>query len=132
MAMSQEEAVYAVISGPEDLDKWRGKLKGKIVLAAAPHASEMVAEPYLHRLTDAELAQAAGSRTQRPEQSQRFCRLGSRAAQWFRLRAARAGEAGAGGPGGGRGAGGRGGAAGRGGAGGGRGFAAELNKFPAR
>ena len=50
------EAVYAVISGPEDLDKWRGKLKGKIVLAAAPHASEMVAEPYLHRLTDAELA----------------------------------------------------------------------------
>ncbi len=50
------EAVYAVISGPEDLDKWRGKLKGKIVLAAAPHPSEMVAEPYLHRLTDAELA----------------------------------------------------------------------------
>ena len=53
------EAVYAVISGPEDLDKWKGKLKGKIVLAAAPHPSEMVSEPYLHRLTDAELAQAA-------------------------------------------------------------------------
>ena len=53
------EAVYAVIAGPEDLDKWKGKLKGKIVLASAPHPSEMVAEPYLHRLTDAELAQAA-------------------------------------------------------------------------
>ncbi|HEX3875504.1 MAG TPA: peptidase M28, partial [Bryobacteraceae bacterium] len=52
------EAVYAVITGPEDLDQWKGKLKGKIVLAAVPHASEMVSEPYLHRLTDAELALA--------------------------------------------------------------------------
>ncbi len=53
------EAVFAVISGPEDLDKWKGKLKGKIVLGTQPHPSEMVAEPYMHRLTDAELAQAA-------------------------------------------------------------------------
>jgi len=51
------EAVFAVIAGPEDLDKWKGKLKGKIVLGTAPHPSEMVSEPYLHRLTDAELAQ---------------------------------------------------------------------------
>ncbi len=53
------EAVYAAITTPEDLDKWKGKLKGKILLPVPPHESDMVAEPYLHRLTDAELAQAA-------------------------------------------------------------------------
>ena len=31
------EAVLAVIGGPADLDKWKGKLKGKIVLTSAPH-----------------------------------------------------------------------------------------------
>ena len=29
------EAILAVIAGPEDLDKWKGKLKGKIVLGTA-------------------------------------------------------------------------------------------------
>ena len=53
------EAVLAVIAGPEDFDKWKGKLKGKMLLAAAPHPSEMVNVPYEHRLTDEELAWAA-------------------------------------------------------------------------
>jgi len=52
------QAILAVIAGADDLEKYKGKLKGKIVLTAAPHASEMVANPYLHRLTDAELAAA--------------------------------------------------------------------------
>lgn len=119
------EAVYAVISGPEDLDKWRGKLKGKIVLAAAPHASEMVSEPYLHRLTDAELAQAAEA----PEPTSGNPNILPLGFSRGPIIPSPRGGAAAAGAGGGRGAGGRGAAAGRGGAGGGRGFAAELNKF---
>ncbi|HYW46592.1 MAG TPA: hypothetical protein VE959_27245, partial [Bryobacteraceae bacterium] len=53
------EAILAVISGPEDLDKFKGKLKNKIVLTATPHPSEMVTAPMAHRLSDAELADAA-------------------------------------------------------------------------
>lgn len=49
------QAVLAVITGPQDLDKFKGKLKGKIVLTAAPHPSEMITAPLAHRLTDAEL-----------------------------------------------------------------------------
>ena len=110
------EAVYAVISGPEDLDKWRGKLKGKIVLAAAQHPSEMVDQPYLHRLTDAELAEAAEA----PDPvsgNPNILPLGFTRGPI--VPPARGGAAGRGG---------RGAAAGRGGAGG-RGFAADLNKF---
>jgi len=55
------ETVLAVINGPEDFDKWKGKLKGKMVLAATPHPSEMVNVPYEHRLTDEELAWAASA-----------------------------------------------------------------------
>jgi hypothetical protein len=106
------QAILAEIAGPADLEKFRGKLKGKIVLTAAPHASEMVASPYAHRLTDAELADAAEA----PEPS-----TGNPAALplgFFRPTA--------GAPAAGRG--GRGGAGGRG-AGAGRGFRSELNKF---
>jgi carboxypeptidase Q len=53
------QATLAVISGPDDLEKFKGKLKGKIVLTATPHASALLTEPYSHRLTDAELADAA-------------------------------------------------------------------------
>jgi hypothetical protein len=110
------EAVLAVISGPEDLDKWKGKLKGKIVLGTAPHPSEMVSEPYLHRLTDAELALAAEA----PDPvsgNPSILPLGF--SRGSIIPAPRGGAAAAGG--------GRGGAAGRGGANGG--FRAQLNKF---
>jgi len=53
------QAVIAIINGPEDLDKWKGKLKGKIVLTAAMHPSTPMEGPMSHRLTDAELAEAA-------------------------------------------------------------------------
>jgi carboxypeptidase Q len=52
------DAVMAVIANADDMAQYKGKLKGKFVLAAAPHASEMIAAPYLHRLTDSELAAA--------------------------------------------------------------------------
>jgi hypothetical protein len=52
------EAVLAVISSAEDMEPWRGKLKGKIVLAATPHADELPVAPLAVRLTDAELAAA--------------------------------------------------------------------------
>ena len=55
------QAMMAVITGPDDLEKFKGKLKGKIVLAAAPHASSLNEDPLSHRLTDAELEAAAGA-----------------------------------------------------------------------
>ena len=55
------EAVMAVIANADDMAKYQGKLKGKFVLTAAPHASEMVTAPYAHRLTDAEIAAAETS-----------------------------------------------------------------------
>jgi carboxypeptidase Q len=53
------QAVMAVINGPDDLEKWKGKLKGKIVLSAPMHASGLSEAPLSHRLTDEELAAAA-------------------------------------------------------------------------
>ena len=53
------QAVMAILSGPDDLEKWKGKLKGKIVLTAAMHASTLSEAPLSHRLTDEELADAA-------------------------------------------------------------------------
>ncbi|HEV2689544.1 MAG TPA: hypothetical protein VGV35_13365, partial [Bryobacteraceae bacterium] len=52
------ETVLAVLTRPEELEKFKGKLKGKIVLIAAPHASELSLNPLAHRFTDAELAAA--------------------------------------------------------------------------
>ena len=52
------QAVLAAINGPDDLEKWKGKLKGKIVLTAAMHASGLSEAPLSHRLTDEELADA--------------------------------------------------------------------------
>ncbi len=57
------EPILAPLSGPQDFDKYvekyKGKLRGKIVLIAVPHPSEMVVNAYAHRLSDAELAAAA-------------------------------------------------------------------------
>jgi carboxypeptidase Q len=112
------EAVLAVISSAADLDQYKGKLKGKIVLTATPHASEMVVAPYTHRLTDAELAAAEES----PDPIS-----GNPAALplGFPSRTPVAGAAGRGGAGG-RGAAGAFGAAGRGGL---NNLRAQLNKF---
>ena len=111
------EAILAVISGPDDLDKFKGKLKGKIVLSATPHASEMVSAPMARRLTDAELADAETS----PDPT-----IGNPAALPLGFTRPGVGVAAAGG----RAAGGRGAAGGAAGRGGNpRQFRAQLNKF---
>jgi hypothetical protein len=109
------QAILAVLNGPADLENFKGKLKGKIVLTAAPHASEMVTGPYAHRLTDAELEDAATA----PEPTS-----GNPAALplGFSRPSAGAPAAGRGGRGAAPAAGGRGGFAGRG-------FRAQLNQF---
>jgi hypothetical protein len=111
------DAVLAVIASADDLAQYKGKLKGKFVLTAAPHASEMIVAPYMHRLTDAELAAAEIS----PDPTS-----GNPAALplGFPTRAPAAG--GARGGAGGRGAAGAGGAGGRGGQ---NGFRAQIVKF---
>jgi hypothetical protein len=109
------QAILAVLNSPADLENFKGKLKGKIVLTAAPHASEMVTSPYTHRLTDAELEEAATS----PEPTS-----GNPAALPLGFSRPTAGVALAG-------RGGRGAAPATGGRGGfaGRGFRAQLNQF---
>ena len=52
------EAMMAVINTDDDLERFKGKLRGKIVLIAAPHASELAVNPMARRLSDAELAAA--------------------------------------------------------------------------
>jgi len=54
------QAMMAVINSADDFAKFKGKLRGKIVLTAATHPSEMITKPLAHRLTDEELAEAAG------------------------------------------------------------------------
>jgi carboxypeptidase Q len=51
----QAEAIYAPIVTDADLEKFKGKLKGKIVLTMTPKAVAMVLEPLGKRLTDADL-----------------------------------------------------------------------------
>lgn len=51
----QGEAIYAPLDTDADLDKWRGKLRGKVVLSMKPKQLTMILEPLGHRLTDAEL-----------------------------------------------------------------------------
>ena len=50
------EVTIAQIQGPADLDKYHGKLKGKIVMIAAPPELAFPTAPLARRYTDAELA----------------------------------------------------------------------------
>lgn len=49
------QAMMAVITTPADFDKYRGKLKGKMVLMTEPRPSEMQTGPLAHRYSEAEL-----------------------------------------------------------------------------
>ena len=49
------DAILAQIQAPADLDKWHGKLKGKIVLSAAAPELPFPTTPLAHRWTDEEL-----------------------------------------------------------------------------
>jgi len=49
------EPILAPIHSEADFEKYKGKLKGKIVLTSDPRTLELSAEPQSHRLTEAEL-----------------------------------------------------------------------------
>lgn len=49
------EAVHAILRTPADLEKWKGKLNGKIVLVDPPRTLEMPDKPYGRRYTDEDL-----------------------------------------------------------------------------
>jgi hypothetical protein len=53
------EAILAPIHSQADFAKYKGKLKGKIVLIADPKVIAMHTEPEAHRLTDEEIADRA-------------------------------------------------------------------------
>ncbi len=53
------EAILAPLATQADLDKYKGQLRGKMVLTMAPHELEMSTTPQAHRLTDQELAERA-------------------------------------------------------------------------
>lgn len=50
------DAMLAVLSTQADLDKYKGQLRGKMVLTMAPKEIEMSTTPWAHRLTDEEIA----------------------------------------------------------------------------
>jgi hypothetical protein len=49
------EVVYIPLREANELDKWKGKLKGKIVLLGADRPTPDITEPLFHRYTDEEL-----------------------------------------------------------------------------
>ena len=51
------EAVYVDLQSEKDLDKYKGKLAGKIVLLGAMRPTPDITEPLFHRYTTAELAE---------------------------------------------------------------------------
>src|SRR5579885_668025 len=59
------DAILAPLATQSDLDKFKGQLRGKMVLAMAPHELEMPTTPLAHRLTDQELI----ARVQTPDPS---------------------------------------------------------------
>jgi hypothetical protein len=70
------EAVLAPIHTQADFEKYKGKLRGKIVLIADPKVIAMHTEPEAHRLTDEEIA----ARTMVPDPSRAGARPGAAAA----------------------------------------------------
>ena len=71
------EAVWAPIQKEEDMEKYRGKLKGKFVLTGQQSEIPARSEAQTHRYTDAELAEMAtqpvpGARSEQEERIARF------------------------------------------------------------
>ncbi|HWY49620.1 MAG TPA: M20/M25/M40 family metallo-hydrolase [Bryobacteraceae bacterium] len=57
----QGETIYAPLNNDADLEKFHGKLKGKVVLSMPAKQLTMILEPLGHRLTDQELEARATS-----------------------------------------------------------------------
>ncbi len=72
------EAVLAPIQKEEDLEKYKGKLKGKFVLTEVPQPILPHFEPEAHRYTDAELAELATEPVPGPRQEDRFAAFRAR------------------------------------------------------
>jgi len=51
------DAVIAQIYTDADMEKWKGKLKGKVILSAQPRAVQLAAKPLSLRYSDSELAE---------------------------------------------------------------------------
>jgi hypothetical protein len=49
------EPVYAAMRNEQDMERWKGKLKGKIVLTQAPRDVAPVERPFMSRYTDQQL-----------------------------------------------------------------------------
>jgi carboxypeptidase Q len=60
------DAVLAVIDREEDFDKWRGRLKGKVVLDARPTTVNAVFNPLARRYTEQELVDLQSQPVQAP------------------------------------------------------------------
>lgn len=81
------EAVYAPIADTTELARWKGKLKGKVVLTAVPRALQPHFEGDASRLTDAQLERMAqwqppapGARADTGEYARRIAEYRRRAA----------------------------------------------------
>ena len=72
------EAVLAPIQKEEDLEKYKGKLKGKFVLTAPMRDVKPLFQPPAHRYTDAELAELATEPVPGPRQEDRFAAFRAR------------------------------------------------------
>ncbi len=72
------EAVLAPIQKEEDIEKYKGKLKGKFVLTEEPQPIPPHFEPDAHRYTDAELAELATEPVPGPRQEDRFAAFRAR------------------------------------------------------
>ncbi|MDX2269800.1 MAG: M20/M25/M40 family metallo-hydrolase [Bryobacter sp.] len=66
----QGEAILATLRTPQDLEKWKGKLKGKIVLMDAARTLTLPDKPYGRRHTEEDLAKL----TEAPDPGQSFAR----------------------------------------------------------
>src|SRR5580698_5605845 len=69
------QIAYIPLQDASDLDKWKGKLKGKIVLLGATRPTPDITEPLFHRYTDEELKEMetaegqGGRRNAAPQQT---------------------------------------------------------------
>ncbi len=94
----QGAAIYAPMTSDADLEKFKGKLKGKIVLTMKPKDLAMIVEPQGRRLTDRELLQRAqapdpsrlsnpfgmGRAPQTPEERERAAKFQKKLSQFLK------------------------------------------------
>ncbi len=64
------EIAYIALTDAADLNKWKGKLKGKIVLLGAMRPTPDITEPLFQRYTDEELKEMEGAEQQGPRRAQ--------------------------------------------------------------